>query len=111
MDVQLPPDKARISLNGEFSALEIEEIIRDLAAARASLQPPVPTTAPSLESDATVLSQEDALFAIRTLAGGGLRFWLRNEGIGWLALTINATAAEGLRQFLSNKIGHTYTAH
>jgi hypothetical protein len=100
-----PPDgKARIHLSGDFSALEIEDILAEIAKVRASLEPQVSTQPPSLLSDAEVLVQEDALFHIRRRIGGGLRIWLRNEGFGWLAFELNDTAAAELKTFLSSEL-------
>jgi len=44
-------------------------------------------------------------------ANGGLRIWLRNEGIGWLAFNITPAAKEGLATFFSKELGHTLTTH
>jgi hypothetical protein len=103
-------DKARVSLTGEFTASEFEEIIRDLAQARASLQPAVPMRPPSTENEGDVLLQEDSQFTFAKLATGGLRIWLRNEGIGWLAFNLSATDVRGIREFLA-KQGRDGTYH
>lgn len=103
--------KATINLNGEFSAIELEEIIRSLIEARASLYPPVPDSPPTEQSEAEILVQSKARFSVRTLADGGLRIWLRNEGIGWLAFTLDAVAKKGLVEFLGKGVGHSHTSH
>lgn len=103
-------EKAQINLSGTFTASEMDTIIRDLANVRAGMQPPVPTNPPA-GSDDEVLVQDDALFIIRSLAGGGLRFWLRSDGLGWQAFTLTQEKVRGLREFLGKKLGHTYTAH
>lgn len=104
--------KTRIELEGEFTAAELDEILRDLAKARAGLSPPVPDQPPTvLAADEDVLVQEEARFAIRTLANGGLRIWLRNEGLGWLAFTITPAQTLSLRQFLGQKVAHSHTSH
>ncbi len=92
--------KVRISLEGEFSATELEEIIGQLAQARAATGPAVPLSPPTEMHPRDILVQDETKFAIRKLANGGLRFWLRNEGIGWLAFTMTATDATSLREFL-----------
>lgn len=99
----------KIALNGEFTATELEEILRDLMQARAGMTPPVPMQPPGQDQDAQVLVQDETSFIVRTLASGGLRFWLRNEGIGWLALAVPKTTAEGLATFLTQKRGGSYT--
>jgi len=107
----LPPGKVRIKLEGEFTATELEEIISDLAKARASLEPEVPRQPPSPTSEQEVLVQEETEWSIRRLVTGGLRIWLRNEGLGWLAFTLTADQATGLRQFLGTEPGSTFTPH
>lgn len=103
-------DKVTISLNGEFTAAELEEVIQELAVARAGMEPAVPQTLPT-SGDAAVLQQEDASFTVRTLADGGLRIWLRSEGVGWMAFQLSATRREDLVTFLGKEAGHTHTAH
>ena len=103
--------KAKINLNGEFSASELEEIIRSLAEVRAGLLPAVPSDPPSGASDAEVLVQEETAFRVRTLADGGLRIWLRNEGLGWIAFTMSQRDKAGLVEFLGKKIGHSHASH
>lgn len=102
--------KARFELNGEFTAMELEEIIRDLAQVRAGLKPAVSMQPPSLLSEGEILVQEESQFAFRKLATGGLRIWLRNEGIGWLAFNLSSAYVLGIREFL-NKEGRDGTSH
>jgi hypothetical protein len=104
-------EKTRINLNGEFSAEDLDDIIRSLAEARAGMQPAVPKKAPGAHSseDASVLHETIDSLVIRRLTGGRLRFYLRNSGLGWLAHEVSAEAAEGLASFLSNQIAHEHT--
>ncbi|WP_298580535.1 hypothetical protein [uncultured Luteimonas sp.] len=104
--------KVRIELNGDFSAPQLDEILRDLAKARAGMLPAVPEHPPSLLSaEEEVLLQDEAKFDIRTLLNGGLRIWLRNEGLGWLAFTLTPAHAASLRVFLSQERPDSGTAH
>lgn len=104
--------KIRIKLEGEFTAPELEEIIRDLAEARAGLEPAVPQHPPTgLTEDSIVLVQDQARHSFRRLAGGGLRIWLRSEGVGWMAFTISPAAVAGIREFLSQQGPGAHTAH
>jgi hypothetical protein len=103
--------KVKVHLDGEFSASELEGIIHRLAQARASLLPAVPRDPPSIASDAEALVQEEAEFRVRTLADGGLRIWLRNEGLGWIAFTVSRRDRDSLAEFLSKKIGHSHKSH
>lgn len=103
--------KVTINLNGEFSAIELEEIIGQLAKARAATDPPVPLNPPTEAHPREVLVQEQAEFALRKLANGGLRVWLRNEGFGWLAFTLTAADASGIREFLLKEGTGQHTSH
>lgn len=104
--------KIKINLNGEFTALELEEIIGDLALARAGMNPPVPTSPPShMSPEAVITEQENALFIFRTLIDGGIRVYLRSEGFGWLAFRMDATDVDGIRELLNKKLGDSYTSH
>lgn len=103
-------DKATISLNGEFTATELEEVIQELSKVRAGMEPAVPQTLPTV-GDSAFMEQDETLFTIRTLADGGIRIWLRSEGSGWMAFRLSATRRKELFEFLGKKIGHTHTAH
>lgn len=104
--------KIKINLNGEFTALELEEIIGDLAIARAGSLPAVPMQPPShLSPDAVIQEQDNALFIFRTIINGGIRIYLRSEGFGWLAFKLNPADAEGVRELLNKKPGDSYTTH
>lgn len=87
--MEIEEEKAQINLSGSFSVRDLDDIIRELAKVRASMRPPVPTD-PPVGPDDEILMQDDTLFTVRTLAGGGLRFWLRSEGLGWQAFTHTA---------------------
>lgn len=102
--------KVRIALNGEFSAGELEAVIRRLAETRAAMTPPVPM-APPIGLDEEVLLQDSAAWDIRRLVTGGLRFWVRDDGVGWLAFTVAPQALETLRQLLSEEPSDTFRAH
>ena len=100
-----------INLHGEFDAHELEDIIRELAQARAGLTPAVPLNPPDHATPGDALEQKDAAFTIATTASGGLRIWLRSEGVGWQSFTLDAAARETLADLLRHKIGHTHTSH
>jgi len=101
-------EKVTIALNGEFSASDLEEILRDLAAQRADMAPAVPV---ELSPDAEVLEETDALFSIRTRLGGGLRIWLRHTGFGWIPFSLSAATRADLREWLGRDPGHGQTFH
>lgn len=104
-------DTVRVEVNGDFTADDLDEVIRSLAKARAGLAPAVPLKAPDGTIESELLVQDDALFKIATLADGGLRIWLRSEGFGWMAFNLSAAQAAGLREFLGKGLGHTHTSH
>ena len=103
-------DKVTTSLNGKFTAAELEDVIKELSIARARMEPAVPLSPPT-SSEASIVLQENASFTVRTLIDGGLRIWLRSEGIGWIAFQLSATRRQELLEFLGKKAGHTHTSH
>jgi translation initiation factor 2 beta subunit (eIF-2beta)/eIF-5 len=103
--------KIKLNLEGEFSASDIESVIRTLAKARAGLKPQVPENPPTEYSTDEALVQAESKFSIATLANGGIRIWLRNEGIGWIAFDLGEADKRGIADFLSKKLGHTNTSH
>lgn len=103
---------ATFALQGEFTALEMEEIIHTLAKRRAAMTPPVPMTregAMYVESEVLIESAPQAIFS--TLANGGMRISLRNSGFGWLAFDFDARDKQGLVDLLTGDVGHSYTTH
>lgn len=100
--------KLRIDLNAELDADGVDALIRELAEARSQMLPRVPT---KLLDDGPAMEQGEPLFSIRTLVDGGLRIWLRSEGMGWLAFRMSAAQREAFREFLDKKPGHSFTAH
>jgi hypothetical protein len=104
--------KVRIELNGEFDAREMEEILRDLASARAGMLPEVPRTldgAPMI--DAVSLIENAPIFQFATTVDGGLRIHLRNSGLGWLAFNLTSEQRNGLMALLSNQIRDPTRSH
>lgn len=93
-------ETAIVRLNGEFTAEDLDDIIRTLAQRRASMSPPVPA---DLTDDLTVLEQPDTLFTIRSRAGGGLRIWLRHDGLGWLPFSLTPAQRTRLRAWLDSQ--------
>lgn len=104
-------EKAKIGLAGDFTAQEVEELLLELAKLRSGMRPEVPLEPPGIDSPKEILPQTDASFRIRTLSNGGIRFWLRHTGFGWIPLEIGPDQARELHEFLGKKIGHSHTAH
>ena len=80
-------DKTRLSINltGTHTALQIEELMRTLAEARAAMTPAVAATRADLADTAELLIEDNAALTIALRTNGGFRLWLRNRGYGWLA--------------------------
>ena len=94
-----------ISLNGEFTAIELEEIIRDLAHARAGMTPSVPTSlAGAVLVNATSLIEQTPNFQLSTLVDGGLRIHLRSSGLGWLAFQLDAAQTSHMVELITHQV-------
>jgi hypothetical protein len=108
-----PPEtaKIRIQLNGEFDAKELQDIIADLMQARAGMESEVPRTLPDMPSVPEIAVEGSPLFKVRTLTTGGLRIWLRHAGFGWIGFTLQPADVDGLREFLSKRLGHSQIPH
>jgi hypothetical protein len=104
-------EKATITLSGEFTAADLEDIIRELATVRSGMGPPVPQEPPPPNSEAELLPQPDALVRIRTRVNGGLRVWLRHAGFGWIPFELGPDEVVQIRDLIGKKLGHTHTAH
>ena len=104
-------EKATITLSGEFTAADLDDIIRELATVRSGMEPSVPQEPPSANSEAQSLPQPDALYRIRTRVNGGLRIWLRHAGFGWIPFELGPDEVVKVRDFLGKQVGHTHTAH
>lgn len=102
--------KAHVELNGDFSAEELDEILQKLADLRASMTPAV-SLDPPYEQAPMLEQPQITIIKARTLVDGGLRFWLRHEGFGWLAISLSAQVRNELFKFLGKQAGHTHTFH
>lgn len=102
---------ATISINGAFSATQVETLIADLSVLRANILPPVPfeppkPTDPSGES-LNVSAQDDPYLQARLLHDGRIRLWIRNHGLGWLVFNLPVEQARGLRDYLNANLPET----
>jgi hypothetical protein len=102
---------AAIHLTGDFNASEIEDMIVTLANIRASLKPSVPMQLPPVLSEATHSVQESTVFKIRKRVDGGIRIWLRNEGLGWFCFELSATGARKLCDFIAKNVAGPPNSH
>ncbi len=93
----------QISINGTYSAHEVERLLRQLALLRADMAPEVPMTQKELDETAHVLMEDKPGLRIAELRQGGFRLWLRHRGYGWLAYQIDARTAAGAAKFIHGK--------
>lgn len=111
MKLSANKEKLHIAISGDFSVEEIETMIADLAGLRAKMVPPIPVEVPTqvstLSHSPNLSIQDDPYFAIRRLTDGRFRFWLRNQGLGWMIFNIPVEKSCSLRDYL---IANTPTA-
>lgn len=93
----------RIKVDASLTAAAVQSLIHELAKLRAAMVPSI-SLDPAGDQGANALNQSDPHWTVRSLRGGGLRFWFRNAGIGWLTFEIPATKAQSLRDFLARAI-------
>ena len=89
MKVEISEDskRAKIQLNGTFSAEELGEIISGLGELRSAMEPSVAMQSPlrTKSSFATIAVEEDPTFDVYPLPDqpGGVRLLMRSSGLGW----------------------------
>lgn len=105
MDLSADSAHLRITLDATLDAMGVEALIHQLAHARAQMIPGVPMSRPARDSDVLILEQDNPAAHFAITLDGGLRIWLRNHGLGWLAFRLVARDVDGVRQLLSRQIG------
>ena len=91
---------ARLDIKGVFSASELEQVIADLARARAMMHPAVPRE-PEQTADPHVDLQSDPRFIVSEAPGhGGVVLRLRDAGAGWRAFALPYSEAGRLGALL-----------
>lgn len=101
MELNAEKTRARIELNGELDAAEVDALIRQLAQLRAGMQPPVPATRRQLEATGQdVTAIEDPALLIAPTTRGSFRLWLRHSGIGWIAYDLGGTQARTSAKYI-----------
>lgn len=105
MELTTDGTQAHIKLDATLDATAVERLIHQLAHVRARMLPGVPQSRPARDSDTPVLEQDDPAAHFATTLDGGLRIWVRNLGLGWLAFRLPPRGVEALRQLLSQQIG------
>lgn len=104
MELTTDGTHARITIDTTLDAAAVEALIHRLAHIRARMTPGVPTSRPARDSDTQILEQDNTAARFDTTLDGGLRIWLRNLGLGWLAFRLPPRGVEALRQLISQQI-------
>ena len=109
MKLNASKSEATLTLQGNFSADALEELISKLAVLRSDMQPPVPKARPDSmsEADKHITIEDEPAMVVARLRDGRFRLWLRNRGTGWMAYNIDAANATGLRDYLSANLPTT----
>ncbi|MDK6078949.1 hypothetical protein [Massilia varians] len=109
-NMNLSDDKhtARLSIDGELTADDLQRLISDLAAMRAKMLPEVPN-APRPEDTETAERVEG--FAVRMLSDEYVQLLLRDLGLGWLSMALDIEQACALRDFLNRTLPQDHPVH
>lgn len=104
--MKLSADRKRleIEISGDLSAAQVEQTLSDLAQLRAAMDPPVSAHRPDPNSDARVSEQDEPSITAVPLKDGRIRFWLRNNGLGWLVFNFSHQQAVTLRDFFATNV-------
>lgn len=97
---------AYISIEDDYTADELRELILKLMSLRGRMRPSVPTL-PNMDDESSLVSfQEDGGFSLSTSSDGGTRIYLRHSGLGWVAFTFSEEHAILLRDYLVANTPH-----
>jgi hypothetical protein len=101
IDLQVSSDRMTLSLSGtaQLSAESVDQLIRDLAAARAKMTPVHPAEPPS---DLSKLHQGDnLLWTVRAAPQSStIQFATQHPGLGWTAMWLSRAQVEDLQTSL-----------
>lgn len=103
MKTTISTDRTRVTirLDATLSAQELQDVIAGLGEVRANMAPPVATNPiQAAERGDNAIVQADPHFVIALRAEGGFRLWLRNAGLGWIALEIPEAKARALADYI-----------
>lgn len=94
--------RLHIDIDSPLDARQVETLISDLAQHRASMQPPVAAERPNPDEAADRISVQDepSVMAV-PLKDGRIRFWILNDGLGWLVFNFSHAQAIALRDFFA----------
>jgi hypothetical protein len=94
---------AAVELHGTYGAAELEKLIEELSAMRASMVPAVPmtpATTNSPEDPAAARARGDPCVQVAVMRDGVIRFWVRHAGLGWFAFNLPVERAHGLAEYI-----------
>ena len=91
----------RLDINADYDTVALDELIHQLAMARASMTPAIPLSRDSAIEDGSLATIEDGGSAvIARRQSGGFRLWLRHSGLGWMAWEIDNRFARGMADYI-----------
>jgi len=97
MDLSDDKRTARISIDTELTAADLETLLVKLATLRSQMLPEVPSIP---RPDATFSNQEDGGMAVQPLPGDRIQLLLQHAGFGWLSFILHVEQASVLRDVL-----------
>ena len=98
MHVTSDKKHAELEIRGTFDAVQLEILIRELAAVRASMEPPISATPPARDGDdaAATRARGDPVVQVAVMRDGHARFWVRHDGLGWFGFNLPVDRASQL---------------
>ena len=98
MDLTADKKHAQLEIRGTFDTVQLELLIRELAAVRAAMEPPIPATPPAREGDdaAAARAKGDPVVQVAVMRDGHARFWVRHDGLGWFGFNLPVDRASQL---------------
>ena len=105
VDVSQDKTRARLRVDAELTAQELQDLICELAMARSRMLPAVPTgRSEVIQEDRPMTCQDDPAFEVTFLHDSQIRLSFFHAGFGWMLFNLgfdNAWALrDGLNRFL-----------
>jgi hypothetical protein len=103
--VQISDDKqyAAIDIQGTYGVEDLENLIAELSACRAEMEPAVPIAPPTTngtEDPVAARARGDPCVQVAVMRNGVTRFWVRHAGLGWFAFNLPVERAHMLAQYI-----------
>lgn len=98
---------ADVQINASLTAVELEDLMRQLALLRAQMTPAVPEhpadlLAPGMAQK--LLMEDQSAMVIAQHAGGAFHLFCRHRGFGWLVYSCEAARAAGIAGYIASRI-------